>query len=72
MQARAGRGAGATDRDQRRPARDLELAERQRVVLARFVGCGPVALDAEDPRAPLPVAAELAAADETSQIEGVG
>src|SRR5205823_13441914 len=39
--------------------------------LAGLIGCGPVALDAEDPSAPLPVAAELAAADESREIEAV-
>src|SRR5262249_31512532 len=40
-------------------------------VLAGPVGRGAVALDAEHPRAPLPVAAELAAADEAREVEVV-
>src|SRR5262249_15742388 len=40
--------------------------------LARFVGRGAVALDAEHPRAPLPVTPELAAANEPRQVELIG
>src|SRR5262249_12599968 len=52
-------------------ARD-ERIEGPLELLAGLIGCGPVALDAEDPRAPLPVAAECAAADEARDIEAVG
>src|SRR5262249_15803071 len=40
-------------------------------VLAGPVGRGAVALDADHPRAPVPVAAELAAADEAREVEVV-
>src|SRR5262249_55477066 len=40
--------------------------------LAFFIGRGAVAFDAEDPRAPLPVATQLAGADEARQVERVG
>src|SRR5438876_9238615 len=49
-----------------------ERHERTLEGLTRFVGRGSVALDAEHPRAPLPVAAALEAADEARHVERVG
>src|SRR5260221_6483603 len=49
------------------PGRETKLES-----LARLVDRGAVALDAEHPRAPLPVAAELAAADEVGYVEAIG
>src|SRR6266498_1420908 len=45
--------------------------ERNLGALTRLVGRRSVALDAEHPHAPLPVAAALEAADEARQVEGV-
>src|SRR5262249_18221386 len=53
------------------PARD-ERRERHFLRLAFFVGPGAVGLDADDPLAELIVAADLAAADEAGEVEGVG
>src|SRR5215831_11766716 len=51
------------------PAAASNWHEGRLECLALFIGRRAVALDAEDPRAPLPVAAERAAADEACQIE---
>src|SRR6266540_5335263 len=50
-----------------RPRNRLKLES-----LARLVDRRAVAFDAEHPRAPLPVAAELAAANEARQVEALG
>src|SRR5260221_4883978 len=58
---------GFRDPERVRPRNRLKLDS-----LARLVDRGAVALDAEHPCAPLPVAAELAAADEARQVEALG
>src|SRR5262249_34930438 len=50
-----------------RPRNRLKLES-----LTRLVDRGAVALEADHPRPELPIAAELAAADETRQVEAVG
>src|SRR5262249_41433555 len=49
-----------------------ERLERRLECLAFFIGRGAVGFDTEDQHAPLPVAADLAPADEAGQVEAVG